>query len=105
MHIDFSDLIGPSSAKVLLKVLDKAGVGDFKSTISELESFTNSPAWIHHRVQNAEDRINDFWEDHKDDIDETVDSVKGDIGDVWDTIRESVEDACESVASFVTSLF
>ena len=103
MHIDSLDLSGLSHAKVLLKVLDKAGVGDFKSAISELESCTNSPAGIHLRVQNAEDRINDFWEDHKDDID--VDPVEGDIGDFWDTIGESMEDAWESVVHFVTSLF
>lgn len=56
MAINPIDFIGPGTIKAGLKGLEKLGVGDFGSAVSELEQFSNSPLWTKHRIDNAQDK-------------------------------------------------
>lgn len=105
MVIDPTNLIGPGTIKLGLKGLEKLGVGDFGEAVSELEHFSNSPAWTKHRIDNAQDKISDLWDDHKDDVEEFIDNVGETISEGWDSITENASDFFEAAGDFLGSLF
>ncbi len=105
MVINPLDFIGPSTITRGLKGLEKLGVGDFGSAVSELEHFSNSPFWIKHRVDNAQDKMSEMWDDHKDDIEGFFSDVKENISEGWDCITENAGDFLETAGEFIESLW
>lgn len=102
---DITNLISPGTGKIALKTLEHMGIGKFDDTIVELDRFSNNPAWTKYRVENAQDKISDFWDDHKDDVTDFLDNVGDTISDGWDSLSDTVGDVVEGVGSIFTSLF
>ena len=105
MAINPIDFIGPGTIKAGLKGLEKLGVGDFGSAVSELEQFSNSPLWTKHRIDNAQDKLSELWDDHKDDVEEFIDNVGESISEGWDSITENASDLLEAAGDFFSSIF
>lgn len=104
MEFNPLDLIGPGTIGKGLKGLEKLGVGDFGELASELEQFSNGPLWTKHRIDNAQDKISDMWDDHKDDVEDFFDNVGDTISDTWDAITDGAGDILEAAGDFLDSL-
>lgn len=93
MSINPLDFIGPGTIKTVLKGFEKLGAGDFGHAVSELEHFSNSPLWNKHRVENAQDKINEFWDEYQEDAEDFLIDVK-----------ENISEGCDSIMDFVGGL-
>lgn len=67
MPINPFDFIGPGTLKGALKGLDALGV-PCKDGVEMLEELTSSHAYTKYRIDNATDKIQDFWDDHKENV-------------------------------------
>ena len=105
MAINPLEFIGPNTIKAGLIGLEKLGVGDFGNTVSELEHFSNNPLWIKHRVDNAQDKINEMWDEHKDDVEEFFNEMGENINEGWDCITENAGVFLEAASEFIESLW
>lgn len=101
MVISPIDFFNPLTIKAVLKGLEKLGIDDFGNTVSELENFTNSPVWIRHRVEKAQD----MWDEHRDDIGEFFNEVGENISEGWDCIAENTDVFLDAVGGFLDSLW
>lgn len=104
MPFDPTDLIGPGTIKGVLKGLDSMGI-PCKGGIEILDEITNSHAYMKHRVDSFNDTVQDFWDDHKEDVSEFFDNVGDTISEGWDTITDNAGDILEGAADFFGSLF
>lgn len=104
MAINPLDFIGLGTITAGLKGLEKLGVGDFGNTVSELEHFSNTPLWIKHRVDDAQDKISELWDEHKDDVEDFFSDVKENICEGWDCITENTGEFMETAGDFLESL-
>lgn len=99
------DLIGPGTIKMGLKGLEKLGVGEFGSAISEIDRFSHSAAWNKHRVDNMEEKIQDFWDEHKESVGEFWEDVEETISEGWNTIADNTEEVLTGFGGLLESLF
>lgn len=83
----------PVLLRLYSKVLKNSGAGDFGHAVSELEHFSNSPLWNKHRVENAQDKINEFWDEYQEDAEDFLIDVK-----------ENISEGCDSIMDFVGGL-
>ncbi len=102
------DFIGPGTLKGALKGLDALGV-PCKGGVEMLEELTSSHAYTKHRIDNATDKIQDFWDDHKEDVSDFFDNVGETISDGWDSVTETIsdnaDDILDGIGSFIGGLF
>lgn len=108
MAFDPTDLIGPGAGKAFLKGLGALGV-PCKGGIEMLDEITSSHAYMKHRIDNATDKVQDFWDDHKEDVSDFFDNVGETISDGWDSITDSIsdnaDDILDGVVSFIGGIF
>lgn len=93
-----SHLIGPGPIKAGLEVVDHIVPGSTRTFVEGIEHFQNSPAYIHHRVEQAQD----FWDDHKEDVEEFFDNVGDTISEGWDSFTEGVGDIAEGIGDAIS---
>ena len=99
------DLIGPGTIKIGLKGLEKLGVGEFGSAISEIDRFSHSAAWNKHRVDNMEEKIQDFWDEHKESVGEFWEDVEETVSEGFNAVADNAEEILEGIGEFCWSLF
>lgn len=108
MPINPLDLIGPGVINVTLKGLDALGV-PCKGGIEILEEITSSPAYTKYRIDNMTDKIQDFWDDHKEGVSNFFDNVGETIRDGWDNVTETIsdnaDDILDGIGSFIGGTF
>ena len=108
MAINPTDFIGLGTGKALLKGLETMGV-PCKGGIEMLNEITNSPAYMKHRVDNITDKAQDFWYDHKDDVNDFLNNVGDTINEGWETVTDTISDNADSIldgiGSFIGGLF
>lgn len=97
MPLNPTDLIGPGAFKLGSKALEALGVPCHGVT-EALEEMTSSPAYMKHRIDDATDKIQDFWDNHKEDVSDFFDNVGESISDGLDSVADGIGD-------FFTSLF
>lgn len=98
------DLIGPGTLKFGSKTLESLGVPCHGLT-EVLEEITSSPAYTKHRIDNAADKIQDFWDDHKEDVSDFIDNVSETISDGWNSITPTIPDNADDILDGIGSLF
>lgn len=98
-------LIGPGPVKAGLEVVDHIVPGSTRTLVEGIEHFQNSPAYIHHRVEQAQD----FWDDHKDDVEEFFDNVGDAVNNGLDAAGDFLGNAVDAIGDnlgdIVGSLF
>ena len=99
------DLIGPGTIKIGLKGLEKLGVGEFGSAISEIDRFSHSAAWNKHRVDNMEEKIQDFWDEHKESVGEFWEDVEETVSEGFNAVADNAEEILEGIGEFFGSLY
>lgn len=96
MPINPFDFIGPGTLKGALKGLDALGV-PCKDGVEMLEELTSSHAYTKYRIDNATDKIQDFWDDHKENVSDFFDNVGETISDGWDCVTETISDNADDI--------
>lgn len=90
----FSHLIGPGTVKAGLKAVDHLIPGSTTSLVEGIDHMQSSPAYMKHRVDQAQD----FWDDHKDDVSDFFDNV-------GDAVNNSIEAAGDFLGDFFDGIF
>lgn len=95
-------LIGPGTLKAGLKAADALTGGAFHGAVDVMEEITSSPAYTKHRIDQAQDTLSDFWDDHKDDVEDFFDNVGEKISDGWDSFTENVGEVAEGIGDAIS---
>lgn len=92
------DFIGPGTLKGGLEILNKCGV-PCEGAVDALRELTSSPGYMKYRIDEAQDKISDFWDDHKDEVSDFLEDAGDAISDAWDSIAENAGDILGSIFS------
>lgn len=103
MPFDPTDLLGPGAFKIGSKALEAMGV-PCHSVTEALEELTSSPAYMKHRIDEATDKVQDFWDDHKEDVSDFFDNVGESISDGWDRMTEIISDNADDILEGIGSI-
>ena len=68
-------LIGLGTAKAGIKVVDSMTGGALHGAVEMMDEITSSPAYTKHRIDQAQDTLSDFWDDHKESVEDFFDNV------------------------------
>lgn len=105
----WENLIGPGVVKATLKVVDSMTGGSCHGAVEALEEMTSSPAYNKFRIDQAQETVSDFWDDHKEAIGDFFDNVGDTVSSGLDAAGEFVGDAVDAIAEnlgdIVGSLF
>ena len=108
MIFSFFDLLTPGVVKGALKGLDAVGL-PCKGAVEVMEEITSCPAYTKQRIDNATDKVQGLWDDHKEDVSDFFDNVGDSIQDGWDSITETIsdnaDDIIEGIGDFLGGLF
>ena len=89
-------LIGPGALKAGIKVVDSMTGGALHGAVEILDEISSSPAYTKHRIDQAQDTLNDFWDDHKADVSVFFNNVGDVINDGLNAAGDFLSDAVDA---------
>ena len=90
-------LIGPETLKAGLKVADSMTGGALHGAVEMMDEITSSPAYTKHRIDQAQNTLSNFWDDHKEDVSEFFDNVGDTINTGLDAAGDFFSNAADSI--------
>lgn len=89
--------IGPGTLKAGLKAADVLTGGAFHGAVDVMEEITSSPAYTKHRIDQAQETLSDFWDDHKEDVSDFFDNVGDTINSGIDAAGDFISDTADTI--------
>ena len=93
-----SHLVGPGTLKAGLKVIDKIVPGSTTDMVNGLDHFQGSPPYLKYRAE----QLQDYWNDHEDDVENFFDNVGSAITEGWNTVSENAEEVIDSIGDAIS---
>lgn len=93
----WEDLIGPGAIKAGLKVVDSMTGGALHGAVEMMDEITSSPAYTKHRIDQAQNTLSDFWDDHKEDVSDFFDNVGDTINNGLDAAGDFFSNAADTI--------
>lgn len=90
-------LIGPGAIKESLKVADTVTGGALHGAVEVMDEITSSPAYMKYRVDQAQETLSDFWDDHKEDVSNFFDNVGDTVNDGLEAVGDFIGDAADAI--------
>lgn len=105
----WEDFLGPGVIKAGLKVADSVTGGALHGVVDVMEEMTSSPAYTKYRIDQAQDKLSNLWDDHKEDVSDFFDNVGDTVCNGMETVGAFVEDAAgaisDNIGDVLESLF
>jgi phage-related minor tail protein len=98
-------LVGIGTLKAGLKVVNHLTGGACHGAVEMMEEITSSPAYTKYRIDQVQDNVTDFWDDHKEVVDNFFDNVGDAFSDTAQTIADHADDALDAIGEFFSSIF
>lgn len=93
----WEDLIGPGALKAGLKVVDSMTGGALHGAVEMMDEITSSPAYTKHRIDQAQNTLSNFWDDHKEDVSDFFDNVGDTINNGLDAAGDFFSNAADTI--------
>lgn len=97
--------IGLGTLKTVVKVADHVTGGACHGAVEVMDEITSGPAYTKYRIDQAQDTLSDFWDDHKEAVGDFFDNVGDTISDTAHTMANHADDALEAIGDFFGSIF
>ena len=93
-----SNLVGPGTLKAGLKAIDKIVPGSTTDMVNSLNHFQGNPSFLKYRCE----QLQDYWDDHEDDVEEFFDNVGDAIAEGWNTVTENTAEVVDSIGDAIS---
>lgn len=90
-------LIGLGTAKAGIKVVDFMTGGKLHEVVDIMDEISSSPAYTKHRIDQAQDTLSDFWDDHKEDVSDFFENVGDTINSGLDAAGDFFSNASDTI--------
>lgn len=87
------------------KAINRMTGGGFTAPVELLEEITHSPGYTKMKIDNAQDKISEIWDGHKEDVSDLLENVGDGISEGLESVDEFLSEGFENVGEIIGNLF
>ena len=87
------------------KAINHITGGGFCAPVEVLEEITHSPGYTKMRIDNAQDKLSEIWDEHKENVSDFFEKAGDSITDGLESAGEFLSDGLENIGEIIGNLF